>query len=200
MHFSTVLLGALIATATCESINTTQEYHIKTRLKPHQSGKKRFDKLYLYTWFGVSNTNVVVFESGKDEYCPRASLSSTANSTIADDNSQHLSVGTDYSYVMAMVEAADSDAAWQAVSLRDEMSGYITSSPNAIENGFFINSTGLQWTSTPGKAGTPEDSFGGWLVCDWWEIFPQLFFRNKAQNYRSIPKNCAEVYLMPKYI
>ncbi|KAK5695066.1 hypothetical protein LTR17_024651 [Elasticomyces elasticus] len=201
MHLSANLLGTLITTATCESVNTTQEYNLKTRLKPHQSGKKRFDKLYLYTWFGAKNSNVVVCESAKDEYCPKAFLSSVANSTVADGDSQHFSVGTDHSYVMTiMAEAPYSDAAWQSVGLRDDMSGYTTSSPDAIENGFFINSTGLQWTSTPGKAGTPEDSFGGWLVCDWWYTFPQLFSRNKHYNDRSIPKSCAEVYLMPKYI
>ncbi|KAK3628321.1 hypothetical protein LTR56_018713 [Elasticomyces elasticus] len=99
-----------------------------------------------------------------------------------------------------MVQAASYDTAWQPVKLRLDMPDITTSRPEAVENGFFINSTGLQWTSSPGKAGTSQDSFGGWLVCDWWYDDPQLFYHNKPHNYRSIPKNCAEVYLMPKYI
>ncbi|KAK5688527.1 hypothetical protein LTS10_000505 [Elasticomyces elasticus] len=195
MHLSAILLGALITTATCESVNTTQEYHLKTRLKPHQSDKERFDKLYLYTWSGSIGRNGmsdVVFESEKDQYCAKGFLSSVANSTVADDNSQQFVVGTNDPYVMTMAEGAGWDTAWQSVRFRRD---YEMSSPDAIENGFFINSTGLQWTLTPGKAGTPEDSFGGWLVCDWWHLEPQLFFRNKFNHHYSTPKSCAEVFL-----
>ncbi|KAK5709589.1 hypothetical protein LTR17_019673 [Elasticomyces elasticus] len=216
MHFSTVLLSALITTAACKPVNTTRAYNLETRLKPHHAGKKRFDKLYLHTWSTASDTrydtkdpsrstltNVfsdAVFYDDNDYFSAKGFLSPVTNSTVADDNFQEFDQGTDGAYVMTMVEAASYYAAWQSVRLRLVEPGYTTSSPDAIENGFFINATGLQWTSAPGQAGTSQDSFGGWLVCDWWDIFPQLFFRNKPQNYRSIPKNCAEVYLMPKYI
>ncbi|KAK4895383.1 hypothetical protein LTR27_006447 [Elasticomyces elasticus] len=200
MYVSTVLLSALITTATCKSVNTTREYNLETRLKPHHAGKKRFDKLYLHTSSIGNDTSDAVFYDDNDYFSAKGFLSPVTNSTVADDNFQEFDEGTDGAYVMTMVEAAGYYAAWQSVRLRLVEPGYTTSSPDAMENGFFINATGLQWTSAPGQAGTSQDSFGGWLVCDWWDIFPQLFFRNKAQNYRSIPKNCAEVYLMPKYI
>ena len=66
--------------------------------------------------------------------------------------------------------------------------------------GFYINDKGLQSTSSlvepPGFSG---NSFGGWLVCDWWHGSPQLFFRI---NYYDDPApcSCAEVWLCPEYI
>jgi hypothetical protein len=66
-------------------------------------------------------------------------------------------------------------------------------------SGFFINETGLQWTSNPTAPGTANDAFGGWLVCDWWHGVPQLFFR---LGYYSTPapSSCADVYLKPVFI
>ncbi len=60
-----------------------------------------------------------------------------------------------------MAEAVNFYAAWQPV--RINVGGGSTSSDYGIETGFFINSTGLQWTSSPGNAGAAQDEFGGWL-------------------------------------
>jgi hypothetical protein len=49
-------------------------------------------------------------------------------------------------------------AAWQPVRV-NAGGGY--SSP--FVSGFFVNETGLQWTSTPGEPGARDDRFGGWL-------------------------------------
>ena len=46
-------LSAFFATALCQSplfTNTSQEYHLKTKLKPGQAGKQRFDGLYLESY------------------------------------------------------------------------------------------------------------------------------------------------------
>lgn len=51
---------------------------------------------------------------------------------------------------------------WQPVRI-DAGAG---SSSRGLGEGFFINSTGLQWSSAPG-ANTSLDSFGGWIMCDW---------------------------------
>ena len=107
-------------------------------------------------------------------------------------------------------------AAWQPVRINAGDGG-----TSAYGTGFFINSTGFQWTSHAGKNGTESDEFGGWLVCDWWHggkrlgnvamlssmladslvrrLVPQLFFRNKYYN-TTTPRSCADVNLIPDYI
>jgi len=60
-----------------------------------------------------------------------------------------------------------------------------------------MNSTGIQWTSNPGS---PEDNeFGGWLVCDWWHSYPQLFWTNSFFD-ATYPSTCSEVNLLPVYL
>lgn len=54
----------------------------------------------------------------------------------------------------------------------------------------FINETGLQWIA--------EESFGGWLACDWWHGSPQLFWRvnyGSAQNLDQTVDTCTRVEL-----
>ena len=65
---------------------------------------------------------------------------------------------------------------WEFVSIN---AGYATS-------GLFINGTQLQWTA--------YDSFGGWLVCDWWHGIPQLFWKVDYLNYPV--SSCAAVELI----
>lgn len=111
---------------------------------------------------------------------------------------------------------------WQPVRIN---AGGGPSAPNG-ESGFYINSTGLQWTSAPNqKPGGTGNQFGGWLgefltcllgveeaggsdelltgmaVCNWWHANTiQLFFRMKYYNPSPIPSSCADVYLIPQYI
>lgn len=105
---------------------------------------------------------------------------------------------------------------WQPVRIDAGAGG----SSRGDGEGFFINSTGLQWNSSPG--GDPAlDAFGGWIVCDWWHGkpgirtfsfdrlmltlsflqsgVPQLFFR-LAYYDLPLPASCADVYLRPEYI
>lgn len=106
---------------------------------------------------------------------------------------------------------------WQPVRIDAGAGG----STRGDGDGFFINSTGLQWNSSPG--GDPAlNAFGGWIVCDWWhgkpgiQSFlcrrasanlivcarpgvPQLFFR-LAYYDLPLPSSCADIYLRPEYI
>jgi hypothetical protein len=62
---------------------------------------------------------------------------------------------------------ATSDTAytgWQPVRID---AGYGGSSSRGDGDGFFTNSTGLQWSSNAG-VDPAADSFGGWIICDWW--------------------------------
>jgi hypothetical protein len=51
---------------------------------------------------------------------------------------------------------------WQPVRINLGYGGSAAGS-----NGFFINSTGLQWNSASGST-TASNQFDGWVVCDWW--------------------------------
>lgn len=101
---------------------------------------------------------------------------------------------------------------WQPVRI-DAGAG---ESSRGINGGFFINSTGLQWDSSPDSDIAPN-AFGGWIVCDWWHGkpepyvcgngsstkvvtgVPQLFFR--LSSYDSpLPSSCADIYLQPEYV
>jgi hypothetical protein len=108
---------------------------------------------------------------------------------------------------------ATSDTAytgWQPVRID---AGYGGSSSRGDGDGFFTNSTGLQWSSNA------VDSFGGWIICDWWHGtepdllhstiranhilvnagVPQLFFRLSSYDL-PLPASCADIYLRHEYI
>lgn len=54
-------------------------------------------------------------------------------------------------------------------------------------SGLFYNESGLQWEQA--------ESFGGWLVCDWWHGLPQLFWKVNYKRYDYSVGTCAEVQL-----
>ncbi|KAK0983102.1 hypothetical protein LTR91_011334 [Friedmanniomyces endolithicus] len=193
--------SALVAAAVCQSVNTSQEYNLKTCLKPNQPGKQRFDNLYLYAYHTGAGENDAVFDAALTNSSAKGFLAPVTNPTVPNNNFQQFDLGTQpYPWTMIMAEAVNFYAAWQPV--RINVGGGSTSSDYGIETGFFINSTGLQWTSSPGNAGAAQDEFGGWLVCNWWHEDPQLFFRNIYYNTPELftPCSCADVYLMPEYV
>lgn len=98
---------------------------------------------------------------------------------------------------LVMEENVNFYAAWEPVRIQAGASG-----TDYDVSGFFINETGLQWTSNTAQAGAYADAFGGWLVCDWWHGVPQLFFRISyyARYGFEIPSSCADVYLEPVYL
>ncbi|KAL6720344.1 hypothetical protein ACLMJK_002265 [Lecanora helva] len=57
--------------------------------------------------------------------------------------------------------------------------------------GFFFNSSGLQWNET-------YEGFGGWLACDWWHGVPQLFWKNAFYDNEitAYPSSCASINLL----
>lgn len=112
--------------------------------------------------------------------------------------------------------------AWQPVRIN---AGFGSSMPKG-SSGFWINGTGLQWTSElDHKPSSLGNAFGGWfgesssfslslapsmvlgwrtnadeiLVCDWWHGVPQLFFRINGY-YDKAPCSCADVDLCPEYL
>ncbi|KAL2041849.1 hypothetical protein N7G274_005634 [Stereocaulon virgatum] len=91
---------------------------------------------------------------------------------------QQFDYGTPFPWGLNM-GGADNYAAWE-FALVDTGFG---------SEGFFFNSSGLQWTET-------EGGFSGWLACDWWHGAPQLFWKYYFYDY-PIPSSCVQVNLMP---
>jgi len=58
-----------------------------------------------------------------------------------------------------MAENVNFYAAWEPVRIN---AGLSSSTDSGLTGGFFLNSTGVQWTSSPGD-NEGSDAFGGWL-------------------------------------
>lgn len=54
-------------------------------------------------------------------------------------------------------------------------------------SGLWYNESGLQWLQ--------DQSFGGWLACDWWHGLPQLFWKVNYAPYNYSVPTCAQVEL-----
>ncbi|KAK4494157.1 hypothetical protein PRZ48_014455 [Zasmidium cellare] len=108
---------------------------------------------------------------------------------------QVFDLGNPFPWGLVMVPYETFYTQWQPVEIN---AGAVGSSYTV--SGFFINETGLQWTSNPNSIGGGSDSFGGWFVCDWWHGTFQLFFRLYSSSGKSTPSSCADVYLVPEYI
>lgn len=66
--------------------------------------------------------------------------------------------GNDFPWGLSMAENTNFYAAWQPVRVNAGVSG---TQPSV--SGFFINETGLQWTTALNAPGTFNDEFGGWI-------------------------------------
>lgn len=161
LHFiaATVLL-VLGVEATIK--NTTQEYRLKTDLKPGQSGKQRFSDLYLETYHTGAGLDDAVMVKNASEYivgflngtngqaggvtCMLHHLY-TLGANFADshallDQNQVFDINTTYPMIMVMDAYDTFYAAWQPVRINV---GFGPSDPDE-NSGFWINGTGLQWS------------------------------------------------------
>ncbi|KAI7168634.1 hypothetical protein KC316_g4977 [Hortaea werneckii] len=150
--------------------NQSQEYNLQTCLKPGQAGKERFEGLWI--------------------------LEQVNGTTIENNNYQAFNLGNAFPWQMIMAQNVNFYADWQPVRIN---AGLGTSSFGTT-SGFYINDTGLQWSSSPGSSLSSLNAFGGWLVCEWWHGVPQLFFRKIYDIDTPAPCSCADVYLKPVYI
>jgi len=99
-------------------------------------------------------------------------------------------LGNDFPW-SAIVANVNFYSAWEPVRING--GGFSTE-----QGGYYINGTGLQWTTSPNNT-RGGDGFGGWIACTWWHDEPQLFAR-VSYYHQSTPCNCAEIYLCPEYI
>lgn len=222
MHFVFRTLLAVSAISSAWAASTPKKYHLKTSLKPGQSDKARFDELWLYAYHTAAGFNAVTFSKSLTSSAAEVYLQPVPNTTSTEDNylradlegSTEWGTGNNYISLDLVSNVADT----HAIDMLD-VNYYASWQPVQINagqgnDGFFFNSTGLQYTSNPN--GTYNE-FGGWigkwmrpglctqlpctnreLVCDWWlSGVPQLFYRLSFAEGVAAPCSCADVHLMP---
>lgn len=93
MHLSTALLslGALASTAMAAT-NTTQEYYLKTALKPHQRNKAAYDNLYLVSYHTGAGLSDATFDKNV----------SIASKGFLNNTAQEFDLGTEFPYVRTL--------------------------------------------------------------------------------------------------
>ncbi|KAK5121537.1 hypothetical protein LTR85_005370 [Meristemomyces frigidus] len=191
LAFTTLLTAA---TAQYVGLNTSQEFNIRTCLKPNQPGKERFDNLWLVGHHSGAGQSDAVFEPTRTNVTDAGYLT-PANQTTASGEAlynQMFNLGNPFPWQLEMMYNTAPYGAWEPVRIQaggldkgDEAEGWV-----------FLNSTGLQYSGS-------GSGFNGWLVCEWWLQMPQLFYRVGAGLYNEsapTPSSCADVYLMPEYI
>ncbi|CAK3932297.1 Hypothetical predicted protein [Lecanosticta acicola] len=193
--FALLLGGAAVALA---ALNSTQEYRLKTCLKPGQAGKEQYDNLWLVSYHTGAGLSDATFMSAANKSSAIRGYLGPTNVTSSNGTkyyNQLFDLNNTFPFGLAMEENTNFYAGWEPVRLNADVGSSFET------NGFFINGTGLQWTSNTAQAGSSSDAFGGWLVCDWWHGAPQLFFRIRyyARYGFKTPSSCADVYLQPVY-
>lgn len=161
MHFSTTLL-AFAAAATAAVVPTGPEYNLKTCLKPNQPHKAKYNDLYLYGYHTGAGLNDPGLSHNRS-IAAKGYLKHVKGENAIVGNNQLFDLGSEFPYDLVMVPYEVAYSSWQPVRINAGSGG----NGEDVSN-FFINATGLQWTTTPNKPGSPDDMFGGWIVCDWW--------------------------------
>lgn len=143
----TLVASALSQT---QGLNTSREYHLHTKIKDSQDGKTRFDNLWIVASHTGAGLNDAVLYENKT-YAIKGFLNAT-NLTSPDGGflqEQLFDLGGGFPYGMITADV-NFYAGWEPVRIN----------AGDGEGRFFMNSTGLQWTSAPGLSAA-EDGFGG---------------------------------------
>ncbi|KAK4987052.1 hypothetical protein LTR66_001544 [Elasticomyces elasticus] len=191
-------ITTLICSARCQPsppFNTSREYLLRTEVKPHQRGKSRFNNLWVVSSHTGAGLGDAVLYPDKP-HAIKGFLNAT-NVTIPNSDgefyaNQEFDLGNPFPWTMYM-DDVNFYAAWEPVRIN---AGF--GAPNYPYSGFFINNTGLQWTTSPGGS-EGQNGFGGWFVCNWWHNVPQLFYKLSYYDYPN-PCSCADVNLIPEYL
>ncbi|KAI7284826.1 hypothetical protein KC345_g2104 [Hortaea werneckii] len=189
---STMIVAGLAQVFT----NHSQEYNLQTCLKPGQAGKERFEGLWLVSYHTGAGLGDAAFIEERTAAAAKGFLEQVNGTTVENNNHQAFNLGNAFPWQMIVAPNVNFYADWQPVRINAGMG----TSNYGTTNGFYINDTGLQWSSSPGTTLPSVNSFGGWLVCEWWHGVPQLFFRKIYDNDTPAPCSCADVYLKPVYI
>jgi hypothetical protein len=152
------MLTAFAALASAAAVNTTQEYRLKTQVISDAANKKAFDDLYMVSYHTGAGESDATF-SANGTYAVKGFLAQT-NTTASGTPlyNQEFDFGTGFAWEAVAALSTVQYTAWQPVRI-NAGSGY-----SGLEvSGFFLNETGLQWSTTPDSPGGNSDEFGGWL-------------------------------------
>ncbi|KAL2832471.1 hypothetical protein BDW59DRAFT_139306 [Aspergillus cavernicola] len=157
-----LLLGAAVASPFhVARDNATDTFYLKT------SGAENPDHndLYVYGYHTGAGLNDAVLTPDPE----------TASTAFLNGTSVQFAYNNPFPWGLLPVGVTNY-AAWQFVQI------------NAGDGaeGFFVDSTGLQWSE--------QNGFGGWLVCDWYHNAPQLFYIYRYYTAK-YPVSCSEVKL-----
>lgn len=157
---SLILSFATIIAAAVPVPTDTSHYKLKAVVLPTENEglKSHFSNLWLSSYHTGAGLNDVVFTTD----CNASSVGNLSSTNLTSSTTpyynQLFDLGTDFLWGLQMAQSDTFYAAWQPVRMNAGVSGNL---PQVF--GFFLNDTGLQWTSTSAGPGTPGDAFGGWM-------------------------------------
>jgi len=182
MHFPAVLAAACLsffafATAsplleTRQTIDPPAHYYLRTKVVngKHEDTGSNKTNLWVYSYHTGAGLGDVGLSSNKSWAWEGYLNGSQQLFTYEGDEIGGWPLAIPYS---------DSYQQWSTATIS------ISAEPTSYE-GFFFNSTGLQY----------NNSYGGWLACDWWHGVPQLFNINEPYT-TALPNSCSKVQLLP---
>ncbi|KAF4554372.1 Hypothetical protein D9617_4g001250 [Elsinoe fawcettii] len=182
-----ILSIASLASFGVAALNTSQSFKLVTKVKANQAqSSDQLNGLYLSGYHSGAGLNDAVFLEGSDN-----GIEGFFNTTTYGDPYYYLEfdLGNEFPYA-AQISYPNFYAQWLPIE--------INAGDENNAGAYFFNETGLQFTTSPSSNST-YDSFGGWLVCNWWRGVPQLFMRQSSVN-KTLTSNCADVDLLPEYI
>ena len=159
MHFLCVLALPLLGLALAQipPLNTSQEFYVRTQVRPGQTGKEAFENLWLYAYHTGAGTNDAMLSSNKS-HAARGSLNASAlrppsgrtlYGLVLDLNTPGIP------WSAAPNRGANTYSAWQPVGIN------AGNGAAANNSAFYLDDNGLQWTDAAG--GGSAEGFGGWL-------------------------------------
>nr|POE72145.1 hypothetical protein CFP56_12021 [Quercus suber] len=187
----TTIFGLMATAATAVSAATThKEYHLKSKVKPHQdASKSRFDGLYIQSYHTGAGLGDATLSTKNATAAAKLYLVPT-NETLANgkvSNKALFDYGTSFPWTFVQSFGSNLYAGWEPVRINaGDGSG-----ENIETVGFFTDANGLEWQNAPGAK---DGEFGGWIACEWWHEVPQLFFRVGYYN-DTLPCSCADIEL-----
>jgi hypothetical protein len=148
-----------------QATNATKPFHLRTA----DASNEKHNDLYVYAYHTGAGFNDAVLTSDED----------TASTAFLNGTYTQFDFETPFPWGFNPIPVTNY-AQWEPVEINV---GYGA-------EGFFINSTGLQWSEQQG--------FGGWLVCDWYHGAPQLFYIYRYYEPK-FPSSCSTVNLQVEY-
>jgi hypothetical protein len=153
------LISLVLAQTKSTGLNTTKEYQLQTCLKPGQNDKSQYNNLWLSSYHTGAGLNDVVFHKVQSG-ASKAFLNATnvTSSSGTQYYNQLFDLGNDFPWGLQMDQNTAFYAAWEPVRMNAGVGG-----SDVSVSGFFLNSTGLQWTTSVDAPGSANDAFGGWI-------------------------------------